>query len=83
MKTQWTKDEIRSIRNKIKDISDQLKHNSIFYNHPALNMSISSSFRVASISLETLAEIIEDERWEFKESDPQSGNYGMQWYMRR
>jgi hypothetical protein len=82
MKTQWTEDEIRSVRDKIKKVSDDLKYLSDFYSHPALSTNISVSFRVASIALGTLAEIVEGERWELKEADPRSGDYGMQWYMR-
>lgn len=82
MKTEWTRDEIFSVKCKLDRLLERMKYNSDFYNHPALDSNISVQFKLAYIELSTIVEILEGDKWEMKEAHPQSGDYGMHWYLK-
>lgn len=77
MKTEWSRDEMYSVKVKLERMLERMKHNSEFYDHPALNQNISTSFRVAYIELSNIVEIIEGDIWDYKE-----GEYGDDWFMK-
>jgi hypothetical protein len=78
LKLNWPENEMRDFVQRILKIEDQLRYYEKFYDHPALQ-DVMVNMRVTRINVSTLREICQN-RYDYKMADPQSGDYGYQWY---